>query len=119
MTRALITLLAGVAILPSMASAQDGSPLSVRSGFRLGDAGVLCTAQVRSTDARLSGLFDRAYQLTCRDAAGPIGSMLAVRRPVELAAERTALPAGPLSCGPEEAATIEGLGTVKSVASIR
>ena len=114
MTRALIMLLAGVAILPSAANAQSGSPLSVRSGFRLGDAGVLCTAQVRSTDARLSGLFDRAYQLTCRDAAGPIGTMLAVRRPVDLTNERTGLPAGQLACGGEETATIEGLGPVKS-----
>jgi hypothetical protein len=47
MTRALMMLLAGVAALPSVAAAQSGSPLSVRSGFRLGDAGVLCTAQVR------------------------------------------------------------------------
>jgi CHAT domain-containing protein len=114
MTRALIMLLAGVASLPSVANAQSGSPLSVRSGFRLGDAGVLCTAQVRSTDQRLTGLFDRAYQLTCRDAAGPIGSMLAVRRPVELATEPTALPSGPLSCGAEEAATIEGVGAVRA-----
>jgi hypothetical protein len=114
MTRALILLLAGVASFPSVANAQSGSPLSVRSGFRLGDAGVLCTAQVRSTDARLSGLFDRAYQLTCRDAAGPIGSMLAVRRPVDLAAEPTSLPAGALACGPEETAVIEGLGAVRA-----
>ena len=115
MSRPLIMLLASVATLASPASGESGSPLSVRSGFRLGDAGVLCTAQVRSTDARLSGLFDRAYQLTCRDAAGPIGSMLAVRRAVDLSAERTALPAGPLSCGAEQAATIEGLGSVRSV----
>ncbi|MGH6705796.1 MAG: tetratricopeptide repeat protein, partial [Sphingomicrobium sp.] len=115
MTRALIMLLAGVATLPSIASAQSGSPLSVRSGFRLGDAGVLCTAQVKSTDPRLSGLFDRAYQLTCRDAAGAIGSMIAVRRPVDLANERTALLSGPLSCRAEETATIEKLGTVRSV----
>ena len=115
MTRALMMLLAGVAALPSVAAAQSGSPLSVRSGFRLGDAGVLCTAQVRSTDPRLAGLFDRAYQLTCRDAAGPIGSMIAVRRAVDLANERTSLQSGALTCRPEESATIEGLGAVWSV----
>ena len=115
MTRALIMLLAGVGALPSMASAQAGSPLSVRSGFRLGDAGVLCTAQVRSTDPRLAGLFDRAYQLTCRDAAGAIGSMIAVRRPVDLVNERTSLQSGALNCRAEESTTIGGLGPVKSV----
>ena len=115
MTRSLITLLAGVALLPSIASAQSGSPLSVRSGFRLGDAGVMCTAQVRSTDARLSGIFDRAYQLTCRDAAAPIGSMLAVRRSVDLANERSALKSGALSCRAEETATIDKLGPVRAM----
>ena len=115
MTRVLITLLAGAAMLPATAIAQSGSPLSVRSGFRLGDAGVLCTAQVRSTDARLSGIFDRAYQLTCRDAAAPIGSMLAVRRPVDLANEQSALKSGALGCRAEEAATIDGVGSVRSV----
>ena len=128
MTRSLITLLAGVALLPSIASAQSGSPLSVRSGFpagrlvtpkargfRLGDAGVMCTAQVRSTDARLSGIFYRAYQLTCRDAAAPIGSMLAVRRSVDLANERSALKSGALSCRAEETATIDKLGPVRAM----
>ena len=115
MTRLLISLLAGAAMLPSVAQADAGSPLSVRSGFRLGNAGVLCTAQVKSTDPRLSGLFDRAYQLTCRDAAGPVGSMLAVRRAVDLAKEPSALKSGALSCRPEESATIPNVGAVRTM----
>ncbi len=114
MTRLLPALLAGAALLPSMASAQS-SPISVRSSFRLGDAGVLCTAQARPTDPRLSGMFDRSYQLTCRDAAGPVGSLLAVRRAVDLTAEKTALPAGPLTCRAEETVSIDGLGPVRAV----
>ena len=82
MTRAFRTmLLAGAMMMPAMAQAE--SPLSVRSSFRLGDSGVLCSAQVRPTDPRLNGIFDRGYQLTCRDAAAPIGSVIAVRQPVE------------------------------------
>ena len=50
------------------------------ASFRLGDAGVLCTAQIKPTDPRLTGIFDRSYQLTCRDAAAPVGSVLALRR---------------------------------------
>jgi len=61
MTRALqFLLLAGAAIGPVSAE----PPLSIRPSFRIGDSGVLCTAQVRPTDRRLSGLFDRSEGLT-------------------------------------------------------
>lgn len=114
MTRhTIIMLLAGAAMAPSPALAD--SPLSIRSSFRLGDAGVLCTAQVRPTDPRLTGIFDRGYQLTCRDAAAPVGSVLAVRRAVDLAREPSALPAGALACRPEESVSIDNVGTVRSI----
>ena len=114
MTRALrMLLMAGAAVAPSSAHAE--TPLSVRSSFRLGDAGVLCTAQVRPTDPRLSDIFDRAYQLTCRDAAGPVGSVIAVRQGVDLAAVPSALAVGALACRTEDSATIDNLGTVRSL----
>ena len=97
MTRALASrvLLAGVA-LAARAWPHAGNACRCRSepSFRLGDAGVLCTAQVKPTDPRLTGIFDRAYLLTCRDAAAPVGSVIAVRRAVDLAREPSALPAG-------------------------
>ena len=100
MTRALLhLLLASVAMTPAGAAE---TPLSVKSSFRLGDAGVLCTAQVRPTDQRLSGMFDRSYLLTCRDAAAPVGSVIAVRRPVDLARRAERLAAGSLACRAEE-----------------
>jgi CHAT domain-containing protein len=114
MTRALqLLLLASAAMAPANAAAE--TPLSIKPSFRLGDAGVLCTAQVRPTDARLSGIFDRSYLLTCRDAAGPIGSVLAVRRTVDLAREPSALPMGQLSCKAEESATIDHVGAVRAL----
>ena len=114
MTRAFnLILMAGVALAPSMAHAE--APLSTRSSFRLGDAGVLCTAQVKPTDPRLQGIFDRSYQLTCRDAAAPVGSVLAVRRAADLAREPSALPMGPLTCRPEGSATIDNVGTVRAI----
>ena len=76
---------------------------------------MLCTAQLHSTDPRLTGLFDRAYQLTCRDAAGAVGSLIAVRRAVDFAAEPSALKSGALACQAEESATIEGLGAVRAL----
>ena len=115
MVRALhLMLLTGAALIPAMAQAAD-TPLSVRPSFRLGDAGVLCTAQVRPTDPRLTGMFDRSYQLTCRDAAAPVGSVMALRRAVDLANEPSALPMGTVACRPEESVTIEGVGAVRSV----
>ena len=113
MTRVLIVLLAGAAIIPAVTPAA-AAPLSTLNAFRLGDAGVLCTAQVKPTDRRLSGLFDRGYQLTCRDAAGVVGSLLAVRRSVDLAGEPSVLPSGPLTCRTEEQVAIDGLGPVRS-----
>ena len=114
MTRVLVgLLLTGAALVPAVAEA--AAPLSIRSSFRLGDAGVLCTAQVKPTDPRLTGIFDRSYQLTCRDAAAPIGSVLAVRRSVDLGREPSALPSGPLACRAEESANVDGIGAVRSM----
>ena len=106
-------LLAGAAMAPSLA--QAASPLSIRPSFRIGDAGVLCTAQVRPTDPRLTGIFDRSYQITCRDAAAPVGSVIAVRRAVDLAREPSALPVNALACRAEESAAIDQVGTVQSL----
>ena len=73
--------------LPAPAAAQSNSPVSVRNSFRIGSSGVACTAQNAPLDTRLKGMFDRAYSLSCRDAAGSIGSLIAVRRAVVLGAE--------------------------------
>lgn len=105
-------LLAGAVIVPAAASEP---PLSIKPSFRVGDAGVLCTAQVRPTDQRLSGLFDRSYLLTCRDAAAPIGSVLAVRRQLDLTSEPSALSTGTLSCRPAETESIANVGPVSAL----
>jgi CHAT domain-containing protein len=111
MTRFLHTLLlASVAAMPAIAAEP---PLSVKSSFRLGDAGVLCSAQVRPSDPRLSGMFDRAYQLTCRDAAAPIGSLLAVRRAIDAPSERGAVTGGLLACTAEANQMIANVGPVQ------
>jgi CHAT domain-containing protein len=111
----LIALLASATLLPSMTAASVAAPLSTKSSFRIGDAGVMCTAQVRPTDPRLGGMFDRGYQLTCRDAAGAIGSLLAVRRAVDLSGERSVLQSGTLTCRAPEQLSIDGIGVVQSV----
>lgn len=96
------------------AQAQDRS-LSLRNSFRIGNAGVICTAQNAPTDKRLTGVFDRGYRLGCRDAASAVGTLIVVRRDVALGAEPTALPGTTLTCGAEGGETIEGLGIVSAV----
>ena len=85
------------------------------NGFRLGDAGVLCTAQIRSADRRLTGVFDRAYVLTCRDAASAVGSVIAVRRAIDLANEQSIIKTGALTCTAPAAANVENVGNVTGV----
>ncbi|MEO7410956.1 MAG: CHAT domain-containing protein, partial [Sphingomicrobium sp.] len=109
-------LLLGSAV--SIGSAAIGAaplPIANRTSFRLGDAGVLCTAQSRATDTRLTGIFDRAYMLTCRDAASAVGSLIAVRRSIDPMAEPSALKAGILTCGAPVPVTIQGVGNATSL----
>lgn len=95
------------------------APLSVRSNFRLGSAGVVCAAQVAPRDTRLRGMFDRAYTLSCRDAAGPVGTLIAVRRAFPVDAppvEGIAAAAGQQQvCGGTGRAVIGALGGVDAM----
>ncbi|WP_309601557.1 CHAT domain-containing protein [Sphingomonas sp.] len=109
-------LLLGTAIASTSAAiGAPALPIANRSSFRLGDAGVMCTAQSRATDPRLTGIFDRGYMLTCRDAASAVGSLLAVRRSVDATTEPSALKAGILSCGAPTQVVVEGAGAATSL----
>lgn len=94
-------------------------PISVRSTFRLGSAGVICSAQIAPRDPRLSGMFDRGYTISCRDAAGPVGTLIAVRHAFPI--DATPLNGVPASAGPQRAcgapggAVIEALGNAKAM----
>jgi hypothetical protein len=90
--------------LPAIAAETAQQPLSVRNSFRIGTSGVTCTAQNAPRDPRLVGIFDRGYRLGCRDAAGAIGTMIAVRRDVDIASEPSGIDASKLDCGPVTAA---------------
>jgi CHAT domain-containing protein/tetratricopeptide (TPR) repeat protein len=90
-------------------------PISNRNSFRIGDAGVMCSAQSRPADARLAGIFDRGYALTCRDAAGAVGSLIAVRRTVDMAREPSALKNEALACDTETSVTIDAIGAVRAM----
>jgi CHAT domain-containing protein len=49
--------------------------ISTLDSFRIGNGGVLCTAQNRSGDKALSTMFDRAHIIVCRDAASDVGKL--------------------------------------------
>jgi CHAT domain len=96
-----LMLLASAAAAPP-ALAADG--LSLVDSFRIGNAGVLCSAQSQATDPALKGLFDRGYRIICRDAAAPVGRLYALR---------SGAPALPAGCPVPAAAAVKGLPGVK------
>lgn len=90
-------------------------PLSIRNSFRIGTSGVTCTAQNAPLDPRLGGMFDRSYKLSCRDAAGAVGTLIAVRRDVVPGDEPTGLTGVALVCGATGSASIDMIGQVGAV----
>jgi CHAT domain-containing protein/tetratricopeptide (TPR) repeat protein len=55
------------------------SDISTADSFRIGNAGVLCSAQNLSADSALTGMFDRAHAIVCRDAASEVGKLFQFR----------------------------------------
>ncbi|MGN6497108.1 MAG: tetratricopeptide repeat protein, partial [Tsuneonella sp.] len=108
------TLLASAAAALAAPAAAREMPLSVQNSFRIGDSGVMCTAQVAPDDPRLKQMFDRGYRLTCKDAAAEIGTLVALRDPVGIGAIPSALPGVALDCTEAGDATIDALGTVEA-----
>ncbi|WP_380873478.1 CHAT domain-containing protein [Sphingomonas sp. DBB INV C78] len=111
-----LALTAAAAGLASMLAAPAGAatrPLSVQDSFRIGTSGVLCTAQSAPADANLRTMFDRGYNIVCRDAASAVGSLYALRTKngdplAALAAKRPAT----LQCAAPSATNIDGIGAV-------
>ncbi len=67
----------GLALVAAPAQAATG--LKAVDSFRIGDSGVLCTAQIRNGDTELKSMFDRSYAVVCRDAATAVGQLYALR----------------------------------------
>ncbi|HEX7854121.1 MAG TPA: CHAT domain-containing protein [Sphingobium sp.] len=106
---------AAVLGLSLVASEGVAEPLAIRNSFRVGTSGVLCSAQIASADKRLTDLFDKAYRLTCRDAAGAVGSVIAVRHDIALGDPAMGLTSTTAQCGAVETVTVEGIGPTQSV----
>ena len=99
---------------PTPAATQPGG-LSLRSSFRIGSGGVLCTAQSRTVSPNLVDMFDRGYRVVCRDAAAPVGRLFALRKGKDDPVARVAANAETkLDCQAPARITIEGLGAVEA-----
>ncbi|RVT90140.1 CHAT domain-containing protein [Sphingomonas crocodyli] len=107
---------AGAALLLGCLSgslvAQAPASVAVRDSFRIGDAGVLCTAQIQPLDKNVKGIFDRGYGVVCRDAASTVGHLYALRANVGSVAAVIASQADAMTC---EAPVATTLGNVSSV----
>src|SRR6218665_477767 len=62
-------------------------------------------------------MFDRGYQIVCRDAAVPVGQLyvLRTRGGPDPAPRLAALRAGKAACGGSETVAVEGLGQVEAL----
>ncbi len=110
-----------VGILLSLAASLQAAPAlaqrpSLLDSFRLGTrGGVLCQVQSRNTDAAIKGMFDRAWTITCRDAARPVGKLYALRG-ADAQARLSEIRKADAACSASAAnVTVEGLGPVSTI----
>ncbi|HVH04187.1 MAG TPA: hypothetical protein VM891_14805, partial [Amaricoccus sp.] len=107
--------MAGALALGASATAQG---LSVQQSFRIGSGtGTLCTAEGQIQSPAYGTMFDRGYQIVCRDAAVPVGQLyvLRTRGGPDPAPRLAALRAGRVTCQGSETVQIEGLGEVEAL----
>ncbi|WP_118857463.1 CHAT domain-containing protein [Sphingomonas mesophila] len=120
MNRAARTSLVAALALAAGGAALAAQPLSTRTSFRVGGSGkgtLLCLAQTMATHASLKDMFDRGYEILCRDAAIPIGVVHALRSggADAPAARLAALRSGKVDCAAPASADLEDIGAVRMV----
>jgi CHAT domain-containing protein len=111
----LAALVAGTLLLGAGAGAQG---LSVRQSFRIGSGtGTLCSAESQIRSPAFGTMFDRAYQIVCRDAAVPVGQLyvLRTRGGPDPAPRLAQLRSATATCQGSETVQIEGLGAVEAL----
>ncbi|HYD12481.1 MAG TPA: CHAT domain-containing tetratricopeptide repeat protein [Allosphingosinicella sp.] len=106
---------AGALLLGAGAGAQG---LSVQQSFRIGSGtGTLCTAESQIRSPAFGTMFDRGYQIVCRDAAVPVGQLyvLRLRGGPDPAPRLAQLRGATATCQGSETVEIEGLGQVEAL----
>lgn len=110
--------LAALAGLLAPAAGAGAQGLSVQQSFRIGSGtGTLCTAEAQLQSPAFGTIFDRGYQIVCRDAAVPVGQLyvLRLRGGPDPAPRLAALRAGNATCQGSETVQVEGLGAVETL----
>ena len=111
-----VALWCGLAAAGTVRAQDAAGSLTTRDSFRIGSRGVLCSAQSDPMNTAISGMFDRAYAIVCRDAAAEIGRLYAVRTtgentgPAFVERRKVAM-----DCGP---AATQDVGALRSVSVI-
>jgi CHAT domain-containing protein len=111
---ALLSFMAAGALLPG--GGADAQGLSVQQSFRIGTGtATLCTAEAQLQSQAFGTMFDRGYQIVCRDAAVPVGQLyvLRMRGGPDPAPRLAALRSARATCQGSETVAIEGLGPVE------
>ncbi len=109
---AALTLLLGA--LPAAAAPK----LSTQESFRIGDAGVICTAQAKLVDPNMRSIFDRGYAVVCSDAAASVGKLFVLRAGAAKIPEILETIQQGLECRTAETAEIEGLPGVRVISCL-
>ena len=108
------------AVILSFAAAKlvVAQPLSVRDSFRIGNAGSsFCSAQPQANDPGLSGMFDVAYAITCRDAVLPVGKIYKLKKAAvdDPSTRLASLRSNRVQCARPSEGSIDKLGSVTTV----
>lgn len=116
------TTLAVLALCPTHASAQTSllDP-NLRDSFPIGSSdGALCRVQSELLDPAMTGMFDRAWAIICRDAAQPVGRIFALRGQDALARveSRPNAPTCPASTGGEPVNCSNYIGGLPGIRSV-
>ncbi|MDZ3832749.1 MAG: CHAT domain-containing protein [Sphingopyxis sp.] len=92
-----------------IARAQGDDP-TLRDSFSIGDqGGSLCEVQATVRDTVISGMFDRAWMILCRDASQPVGFVRMLRASSAEAQTRIAAArSGRIECAADGGCTIAG-----------
>lgn len=110
--------LAALAGLLATGTSAQAQGLSVQQSFRIGSGtGTLCTAEAQLQSPAYGTIFDRGYQIVCRDAAVPVGQLFVLRLHggPDPAPRLAALRAGNATCQGSETVQVEGLGAVEAL----
>lgn len=103
-----LSILAFFALAAPVAATAQGVDPTLRDSFSIGDqGGSLCEVQATVRDTVVSGMFDRAWTIICRDASQPVGYVRELRaNAADARARIERARAGRIVCAADGACTV-------------